>query len=101
MVCVLVRNSTSTSPEPSAVKRVDDDKGWKRTLEESLKIATASPRQSSVSSPCQTPRLSGSEKPGTLGFMPQTSWPRAFTAAKVCWAAATPAQESAHAKAAA
>ena len=88
MVWVLVRNSTSTSPAPSAVKRVEEDSGEKRTLFGSLKMAVARPRQRSTSIPCQTPLLSGRPKPATPVPMPQTSWPRALIASSVCCAEA-------------
>jgi hypothetical protein len=78
-----VRNSTSISPDPSAVKRVEDDSGMKRTLDGSLKIAVARPRQRSTSIPCQTPRLSGSAKPATPVWMPQIRLPRARIASSV------------------
>jgi hypothetical protein len=94
MVPVEVRNSTSISPEPSAVKRVEEDTGAKRTFDGSLKIAAARPRQRSVSSPCQTPWLSGSAKPAMPVWTPQISWPRARTASSVGvdagWADAAP-----------
>ena len=83
MVCVEVRNSTSISPDPSAVKRVDDDSGMKRTFDASLKIAAARPRHMSTSKPCQTPRLSGEAKPATPVWMPQFRLPRARTASSV------------------
>ncbi len=83
MVWVEVRNSTSISPEPSAVKRVEDDSGMKRTFDGSLKMAAARPRHISTSKPCQTPRLSGRAKPATPVWMPQLRLPRARTASSV------------------
>jgi hypothetical protein len=83
MVRVELRYSTSTSPEPSAVKRVEEESGTKRTFVGSWKIAAASPRQRSTSSPCHTLRLSGRATPATPVWMPQCSTPRATPAGSI------------------
>ncbi len=61
----------STSPDWSAVKRSLAESGMKRTLVTSLKIAAASARQKSTSSPVQRPCASGTPKPASPGLEPQ------------------------------
>jgi hypothetical protein len=73
--------------------------GENRTRAGSLKMAAASPRHSSTSSPCQVPRLSGAAMPATPVLMPQTSWPRARIASRVGPACAAPAVPSVAARA--
>ena len=61
-VQVVLRDSTSISPDCSAVKRSLADSGTNLTLVGSLKIAAAIARQTSTSSPVQLPLSSGDEK---------------------------------------
>jgi hypothetical protein len=79
MVQVELRASTSTSPDWSAVKRSLAESGMKRTLEASLKIAAASARQKSTSSPVQLPCASGTPKPARPGFEPHWTKPFCLT----------------------
>src|SRR4051812_41645225 len=91
MVQVVLRESTSTSPDCSAVKRSLADSGTYLTLVESLKMAAATARQISTSIPVQLPLSSGEEKPGRPWLTPQESVPRSLTVlrgwALAAWAA--------------
>ncbi len=87
-VQVELRDSTSISPDCSAVKRSLAESGENFTLVASLKIAAAIARQRSTSRPVQLPRSSGLEKPGKPWPTPQTSTPRFFTVSRVCAEAA-------------
>src|SRR6478736_6242116 len=88
MVQVVLRDSTSTSPDCSAVKRSLAERGTYLTLVGSLKIAPAIARQTSTSSPVQLPLSSGEEKPGRPWLTPQDSMPRSLTVLSVCASAA-------------
>src|SRR5262245_52422815 len=89
-VQVELRDSTSISPDCRAVKRSLAESGLNFTLLASLKTAAAMARQRSTSRPVQLPRSSGLEKPGNPWLTPQTSWPRCFTALRVCADAGAP-----------
>src|SRR3954465_11841149 len=88
MVQVVLRDSTSTSPDCSAVKRSLAESGTYLTLVGSLKIAAAIARQTSTSSPVQLPLSSGVEKPGRPPLTPQDRMPRAVTVLSGCAVAA-------------
>src|SRR6478752_774891 len=83
-VQVVLRESTSISPDCSAVKRSLADNGTYFTLVASLKIAAAIPRHRSTSRPAQLPRSSGAENPGSPWVTPQDRTPRSFTVFSVC-----------------
>ena len=70
-VQVVLRDSTSISPDCRAVKRSFADSGTNFTLVGSLKIAAAMARQKSTSSPVQLPLSSGAENPGRPWLTPQ------------------------------
>ena len=78
-VQVVLRMSTSTSPEARIVGRSLALIGRNLTLLGSSKIAAAIARQSSTSRPLQDPLSSGRPKPARPGLTPQINWPRAFT----------------------
>src|SRR3977135_3203866 len=85
---VVLRESTSISPDCSAVKRSLADSGTNLILVASLKIAAAIARQTSTSIPVQLPLSSGDEKPGKPWLTPQESMPRSLTVLRVCAEAA-------------
>jgi hypothetical protein len=64
IVQVVLRDSTSMSPDCSAVKRLAAVSGTNLTLVGSLKIAAAMARQNSTSKPVQLPCAVGHTKPG-------------------------------------
>src|SRR6476659_2573441 len=80
-VQVLLRDSTSISPACSEAKRCCELSGTYLTFSASLSTAAATARQKSTSRPDHFPWLSADENPGPEVLTPQTSWPRAFTAA--------------------
>jgi hypothetical protein len=82
-VQVVLRASTSTSPDCSAVKRSLAVNGTNFTLLASLKIAAASALQKSTSRPLQRPCESGRPKPASVPFDPQLSTPRCLTVLSV------------------
>src|ERR1700761_4476152 len=84
-VQVVLRDSTSISPDCSAVKRSLADRGTNLILVGSLKIAAAIARQTSTSIPVQLPLSSGVEKPGRPWLTPQETMPRSVTVLSV-WA---------------
>src|SRR5262245_24289084 len=84
MVQVVLRDSTSISPDCSAVKRSLADNGTNLILLGSLKIAAAIARQMSTSRPVQLPLSSGEEKPGRPWLTPQDSMPRSRIVLSVC-----------------
>src|SRR5215472_4846786 len=86
-VQVVLRESTSISPDCSAVKRSLADSGTNLILLVSSKIAAASARHISTSSPVQFPLSSGVEKPGRPWLTPQDNWPRSLMTLSV-WATA-------------
>ena len=88
IVAVELRDSTSTSPDWSAVKRSLAASGMKRTLVGSLKMAAAMARQKSTSRPVQLPCVSGKPKPARPLFEPQVRKPFCFTLLSVAWAEA-------------
>src|SRR5262245_47931352 len=94
MVQVVLRDSTSISPDCSAVKRSLADSGTNLILLGSLKIAAAIARQTSTSSPVQLPLSSGEEKPGRPWLTPQDSMPRSLMVLRV-WADAACAERAA------
>src|SRR3954452_10174378 len=86
-VQVVLRDSTSTSPDCSAVNRSLADSGTYFTLVGSLKIAAAMARQTSTSSPVQLPLSSSDEKAGRPWLTPHASMPRSLTVLSVsAWA---------------
>ena len=85
LVQVVLRTSTSTSPDCSAVKRSLAESGTNLTLLASLKIAAATARQMSTSRPVHLPCASGKPKPASVPLAPQLRVPRSFTAFRV-WA---------------
>src|SRR5215212_1757746 len=89
-VQVVLRASTSTSPDCSAVKRSFAVSGTNLTLVGSLKIAAASALQKSTSSPAQRPCESGSPNPASVPFDPQLSTPLCLIVLRV-WADAADA----------
>src|SRR3954452_10428410 len=97
-VQVVLRDSTSTSPDCSAVNRSLADSGTYFTLVASLKIAAAMARQTSTSSPVQLPLSSGDEKPGRPWLTPQATMPRSLTVLRVCAEAAWAEREAAMAR---
>src|SRR6187401_1167329 len=89
-VQVVLRASTSTSPDCNAVKRSFAVSGTNLTLVGSLKIAAASALQKSTSSPAQRPCESGRPNPASVPFDPQLSEPRCLIVLRV-WADAADA----------
>src|SRR5271155_5729830 len=87
-VQVVLRDSTSISPDCSAVKRSLAVSGTNLTLVGSSNTAAATARQMSTSSPVQLPLSSGDEKPGSPWLTPQDSIPRSLTVLSVCALAA-------------
>src|SRR6185437_15702161 len=83
-VHVVLRDSTSISPDCSAVKRSFADSGTNLTLLGSLKMTAAIARQTSTSIPVQLPLSSGAEKPGRPWLTPQDNMPRSVTVLSVC-----------------
>jgi hypothetical protein len=88
MVAVELRDSTSTSPDWSAVKRSLAASGMKRTLFGSSKMAAAMARQNSTSRPVQLPWASGTPKPARPVLEPQVRKPFCLTLVSVAWAEA-------------
>ncbi len=84
MVQVVLRDSTSISPDCRAVKRFAAVSGTNLTLVGSLKIAAAMARQKSTSNPTQLPCESGMPKPARVPLAPQISSPRSLTVLRVC-----------------
>src|ERR1700712_585871 len=80
----VLRDSTSISPDCSAVKRSLADSGTNLTLVASLKMAAATARQEPASGPAQLPLSSGDEKPGRPWLTPQDNMPRSLTVLRVC-----------------
>src|SRR6476659_1743636 len=97
-VQVVLRDSTSISPDCSAVKRSLADNGTNLTLVASLKIAAATARQMSTSSPVQLPLSSGVEKPGKPWLTPHDNMPRSLTVLSVCAVAASVEKPAARAR---
>src|SRR6185295_9231810 len=97
-VQVVLRDSTSISPDCSAVKRSLADSGTNLILVASLKIAAAIARQMSTSRPVQLPLSSGVEKPGRPWLTPQDSMPRSLTVLRVCAEAAWAERPAARAR---
>src|SRR5690349_8803273 len=82
-VQVLLRDSTSISPDCSDEKRCCEFSGTNLTLFASLSTAAATALQKSTSRPVHLPWLSAFEKPGPEVLTPHTTWPRALTASSV------------------
>ena len=82
-VQVVVRERTSTSPDCSAVKRSLADVGVYLTFSASPKMAAATARQMSTSSPVQLPLVSGLEKPGLPWLTPHWRNPFFLTSSSV------------------
>src|SRR5262249_47549261 len=101
LVHVVLRASTSTSPDCSAVIRSLAVSGTNFTLVGSSKIAAAIARQKSTSKPVQLPCGSGWPNPASPGLEPQFSTPRDFTVLRVWAVAVDAARPSATAQAAA
>ncbi|MCY1431000.1 hypothetical protein D3C76_665710 [compost metagenome] len=70
LVQVVLRDSTSISPDCSAVKRSLAVSGLNLTLFASPNTAAAMPRQTSTSMPLYLPLASAKEKPGRPSLMP-------------------------------
>src|SRR6476661_8561172 len=83
-VHVVLRDSTSISPDCSAVKRSLADSGTYLTLVASPKTAAAIARPTSTSSPVQLPLSSGDENPGRPWLTPEDNMPRSLTVLRVC-----------------
>src|SRR5580700_2716458 len=96
---VVLRASTSISPDCSAVKRCCAVIGTYFVLVASPNTAAAKPRHRSTSMPVQLPLASGIEKPATPVLTPQVTTPRALTASSVAPACAPPPNPSAAAQA--
>src|SRR5215467_1899115 len=94
-VQVELRDSTSISPDCSAVNRSLVERGVNLTLLGSLKIAAAMARHRSTSRPVQLPRSSGLENPGSPWVTPQIRDPRCLTVLSVCADADAPRPSSA------
>src|SRR5438270_9188497 len=97
-VQVVLRESTSISPDCSAVKRSLADSGTNLTLVGSSKIAAATARQTSTSIPVQLPLSSGEENPGRPWLTPQDNSPRSLTVLSVCAVAALVERPAARAR---
>ncbi|KAG1600304.1 hypothetical protein G6F46_014029 [Rhizopus delemar] len=82
-VTVVLRVSTSTSPDCSAVKRCCEFSGTTLILSASPKTAAAMARQRSTSSPCHLPCASGAEKPAKPVVVPHATAPRWRTTSSV------------------
>src|SRR5215467_3760196 len=92
IVQVVVRESTSTSPDCNAVKRSLAVSGLNETFFGSLNTTAATARQKSTSRPVQLPLSSVKAKPGVPVPTPQLSMPRFLTVVSVSvWALAKPA----------
>src|SRR5690606_32079203 len=81
-VQVVLRISTSISPEARAVNRCWAVRSTYSTLVGSSKIAAASALQKSMSKPEWLPSASTNPNPGTTLFPPQQTRPRPCTAAR-------------------
>src|ERR1041384_7463011 len=92
-VQVVLRASTSTSPDCNAVKRSFAVNATNLTLVGSLKIAAASARQKSTSRPVQLPCASGRPKPPSVPLAPQFKLPRDLIELSV-WAEAADAAKA-------
>src|SRR5262249_51108226 len=82
-VQVVLRASTSTSPDCNAVKRSLADRGTYLTFSASFSTAAAMARQKSTSRPVHFPCASGSPKPASVPLAPQFRMPRSLTAFSV------------------
>src|SRR5246127_5502 len=90
-VHVVLRASTSISPDCKAVKRSFAVSGTNLTFLGSLKMAAAMARQKSTSKPVQLPCGSGKPKPASVPLPPQINSPRSLTdASGSAQAACTP-----------
>src|SRR3954447_24625326 len=98
-VQVVLRTSTSASPDCTEVKRCCAVSATNFTLVGSLKIAAASARQKSTSRPVQLPCASGRPKPPSVPFAPQLRLPRDLMVFNVCADAAEAANATAAARA--
>src|SRR5215210_6381351 len=98
-VQVVLRASTSTSPDCSAVNRSFAVSATNFTLVGSLKTAAASARQKSTSRPVQLPCASGRPKPPSVPLAPQLTIPRDLIALRDWADAAVAAQATAAATA--
>src|SRR5436853_4800085 len=98
-VQVVLRTSTSASPDCTEVKRCCAVSATNFTLLASLKIAAASARQKSTSRPVQLPCASGSPKPPSVPLAPQLSIPRDLIALSDWAEAADAAKATAAARA--
>src|SRR5437764_3535529 len=89
-VAVVLLLRMSTSPDCSAVKRCCAVRGVYFTFSASPKMAAATARQTSTSSPTHLPWLSASMKPAVPVPTPQISVPRALMASRSLPAMALP-----------
>ena len=96
-VTEVLRDSTSTSPDCSAVKRCCETSGTHLTLPASPSSAAAIALPTSTSRPLHWPLLSAAEKPGTPLLMPMLIWSRCLMVSSVLPAWAVVAAASARA----
>ncbi|MNT00457.1 hypothetical protein D3C72_1348900 [compost metagenome] len=91
LVQVVLRDSTSTSPDCRAVKRSLALSWLNLTLLASPNTAAATARHTSASIPTILPCASGTEKPGRPSLTPHWTKPFFFTASRVApaWALLT------------
>ncbi|MNV76425.1 hypothetical protein D3C71_1697770 [compost metagenome] len=82
-VTEVLRDSTSTSPDCSAVKRCCETSGTHLTLLASPSSAAAIALPTSTSRPVHCPLLSAAEKPGTPLLMPMLIWSRCLMVSMV------------------
>src|SRR5690606_30146142 len=90
LVQVVLRDSTSISPDCSAVKRSLAVSGLNLALSASRTTAAATARQTSTSIPLYWPLASVYEKPGKPSLTPHCTKPLLFTASRVAPACAKP-----------
>src|SRR5947199_895669 len=98
-VQVVLRTSTSASPDCTEVKRCCAVSATNLTLVGSLKIAAARARQKSTSRPVQLPCASGRPKPPSVPLAPQWRIPRDLIELSVWAEAAEAAKATAAARA--
>ena len=85
-VQVVTRESTSISPDWSAVNRSLALKGMNSVAFASPRIAAATARPRSTSKPVHSPLLSGAEYPGTPAVTPTITFPRSLMISSVLFA---------------
>ena len=80
---MVLRISTSISPDCRAVNRASAVSGMKLTALASPSTAAATTRQKSMSNPANSPASSTMPNPGRVSLPPQLRAPRSWTAARV------------------